>query len=66
MPVAAAADTGIAAVSLDGAQIKLEKAAIKGLGERLSGPVMLSGHPQYDSARAIWNSMHDKRPALIA
>ena len=36
------------------------------LGESLSGPVMLSGHPQYDAARTIWNGMHDKRPALIA
>ena len=27
---------------------------------------MLTGHPQYDAARTIWNGMHDKRPALIA
>jgi hypothetical protein len=27
---------------------------------------MLSGHPDYDGARSIWNGMHDKRPALIA
>lgn len=27
---------------------------------------MLPGHPQYDTARKIWNGMHDKRPALIA
>jgi len=65
-PEAVQADTGIAAVSLDGAEIELEKAAIKELGDALSGPVMLSGHPQYDSARMIWNGMHDKRPALIA
>jgi len=32
----------------------------------MTGPVLLSGHPDYDSARAIWNGMHDKRPALIA
>jgi len=60
------ADTSIRAVSLDGAEIELEKAAIKELGEALSGPVMLSGHPDYDGARQIWNGMHDKRPALIA
>jgi len=63
---ASQADTGIAAISLDGAEIELEKAAIKELGDAMSGPVMLSGHPQYDSARTIWNGMHDKRPALIA
>lgn len=65
-PDATQADTSIAAVSLDGAEIELERAAIKELGDALSGPVMLSGHPQYDSARMIWNGMHDKRPALIA
>ena len=65
-PVATQADTGIAAVSLDGAEIELSKAAIKELGDAMSGPVMLSGHPQYDEARMIWNGMHDKRPALIA
>jgi FAD/FMN-containing dehydrogenase len=65
-PEATQADTSIAAVSLDGAEIELEKAAIKELGEAMSGPVMLSGHPQYDGARAIWNGMHDRRPALIA
>ncbi len=65
-PVATQADTSIAAVSLDGADIELSKAAIRELGEATSGPVILSGHPQYDTARMIWNGMHDKRPALIA
>jgi FAD/FMN-containing dehydrogenase len=65
-PVATQADTGITAVSLDGSEIELTKAAIKELGNSMSGPVMLSGHPQYDSARTIWNGMHDKHPALIA
>ncbi len=65
-PVATEADTSIAGVSLDGAEIELEKAAIRELGEALNGPVLLSGHPGYDSARKIWNGMHDKRPALIA
>ena len=60
------ADTGIAAVSLDGREIELEKAAIKELGESMNGTLMLSGHPQYDAARMLWNGMHDKRPALIA
>jgi FAD/FMN-containing dehydrogenase len=65
-PEATEADTGIPAISLDGAAIELDGAAVVELGESLSGPVMLSGHPQYDSARAIWNGMHDKRPALVA
>jgi len=32
----------------------------------MTGPVLLSGHPDYDGARRIWNGMHDKRPAMIA
>jgi len=63
---ASRADTAIPAVSLDGAQIELEASVVRELGEGLSGPVLLSGHPQYDAARTIWNGMHDKRPALIA
>ena len=64
--VATHVNTSIRGISLDGAEIELEKAAIKELGDAMTGPVMLSGHPDFDGARTIWNSMHDKRPALIA
>ncbi len=64
--VATHANTSIRGISLDGAEIELEKAAIKELGDAMNGPLMLSGHPDYDGARKIWNGMHDKRPALIA
>jgi FAD/FMN-containing dehydrogenase len=60
------AATSIRAISLDGAEIELQRAVVRELGESLSGPVILSGDPQYDAARKIWNGMHDKRPALIA
>ncbi len=62
----APADTGIAAVSLDGAEIELEKAAVNELGSALDGTLMLSGHPRYDETRKVWNGMHDKHPAMIA
>jgi FAD/FMN-containing dehydrogenase len=65
-PVATEAESSIPAVSLDGKAIELERAAIRELGESLSGPVLLSGDPGYEEARRIWNGMHDKRPALIA
>lgn len=65
-PVATKADTTIPGISLSGAEIELEKAAIDELTESLSGSVLLSGHPAYDNVRKIWNGMHDKRPALIA
>ncbi len=64
--VATHANTSIRGISLGGAEIELEKVAIKELGDAMTGPVMLSGHPDYDGARTIWNGMHDKRPALIA
>ena len=65
-PVTTAANTSIRGISLNGDEIELERAAIKELGDAMTGPVMLTGHPDYDGARTIWNGMHDKRPALIA
>ena len=59
-------DTSIPGLSLDGAEIEIEKAAVEELSEALSGQVLLSGHPEYDVARKIWNGMHDRHPALIA
>jgi hypothetical protein len=60
------AGPGVPAVSLDGAEIELERAAVNELSESLTGSLMHSAHPEYDTARMIWNGMHDKRPALIA
>ena len=62
----ARADTGIRAISLDGREIELERAAIRELDAAMNGTVLLSGHPAYDGARKVWNGMHDRRPALIA
>jgi len=58
--------TSIKGISLSGSEIEIEQAAIKELGESMTGQVLLAGHPEYDTARKVWNGMHDKRPALIA
>jgi len=65
LAVAMRTDTSIPAVSLDGRAIELEKAAVNELIDSLAGDVLLSGHPEYDGTRALWNGMHDRRPALI-
>ena len=63
---ARAADRAIPAIALDGRQIELEAAAVRELGQACQGEVLLSGQVGYDSARKVWNGMHDKHPALIA
>ncbi|MDP3767247.1 MAG: FAD-dependent oxidoreductase, partial [Dehalococcoidia bacterium] len=40
--------------------------AIRNLGKRLAGRLLLPGDAGYDDARTIWNRTIDKRPALIA
>lgn len=64
--LASEARTSVHAVSLDGTDVELEKAAIRELADRLAGPVLLPVDDGYDTARRIWNGMHDKHPALIA
>jgi FAD/FMN-containing dehydrogenase len=39
---------------------------VASLRERLGGPVLTPGEAGYDDARAIFNSMIDRRPAMIA
>ncbi len=56
----------IRAVSLAGEELMLEAAAVKELGESLSGRLLLSGDDGYDAARTVWNGMIDKHPAMIA
>src|SRR6516164_3317846 len=38
----------------------------KHLLPNFSGRVIVPDHPEYESARRVWNGMIDKRPALIA
>jgi len=64
--LAANAESGVTAVSLDGKPIELSRSDVRDFGKQLAGPVLLAGDADYDNVRRIWNGMHDKRPALIA
>jgi len=59
------AQANVAAVSLAGSPIEVARDAIDELGKSLAGQLLLADNPRYDSARRIWNGIHDKRPALI-
>ena len=55
----------VAAVTGDGAEISLEKAAVKELSESLRGNLLLPGNVGYDTARKVLNRGIDKHPSLI-
>jgi FAD/FMN-containing dehydrogenase len=52
--------------TINGTNTTLDSAAADGLGRSLKGELLSPGAPGYDAARAIWNAMIDRRPALIA
>jgi len=54
------------AINTSGGEIVLEKAAIEELQGSLRGNLLMPGNAGYDNARALWNAMIDKHPALIA
>ena len=58
--------TDIPAISSSGGEIVLERAAIEELKGSLRGKLLMPGNAGYDNARAVWNAMIDKHPALIA
>jgi len=48
-----------------GAQVMLERAAVKELSDRLQGRLLLPGFDGYEAARRVLNPGIDKHPALI-
>ncbi len=48
-----------------GAEVVLDEEALQGLVAQTRGAVLCPGGEGYDDARAIWNGLIDRRPALI-
>jgi FAD/FMN-containing dehydrogenase len=46
-------------------QAALDQETVRGFTEGIRGAVLLPEDPSYDDARAIWNGLIDRRPALI-
>jgi FAD/FMN-containing dehydrogenase len=43
----------------------VERSDLSGLADGFAGEIVRPGDPGYDAARAVWNSMIDRRPALV-
>ena len=43
----------------------LGEATLADLRAEIRGEVVTRDDPGYDAARAVWNGMHDRRPALL-
>lgn len=56
----------IAAVTTDGESVSLERAAVEELALSLRGTLLNAASDGFHDARAVWNGMIDKSPALIA
>lgn len=62
---AAKVTADIDAVTGDGAEITLSRAAVQELADSLRGNVLLPGHAAYEDARHVINASIDRYPALI-
>jgi FAD/FMN-containing dehydrogenase len=56
----------IRVTTITGGETVLEEAAVEAFKSSLRGELLRPGDEGYDEARAVWNGMIDKRPALIA
>src|SRR5258708_6100838 len=63
---AAASGADISAVGLGGRQLTLKSGDIDDLRAGLRGELLTVEHPDYQTARRLWNPAFDRKPALIA
>jgi FAD/FMN-containing dehydrogenase len=61
----ATVEADVDAISGDGAEATLKRAAVQELADSLRGNLLLPGHAAYDEARRIRNASISKYPALI-
>lgn len=52
--------------TVDGGEIDLGLDVLNGWKARLRGPVLAPGDAGYEDSRTVWNSMIERRPAIIA
>ncbi len=52
-------------ITRNGNQINIDDRTLQAFGDQLVGSLLYSDHEEYDKARAVWNGMIDKHPALI-
>jgi len=58
-------DADVNAIAGDGAEVTLQRAAVREFGESLRGNLLLPGHEVYEEARRVLNASINKHPALI-
>jgi FAD/FMN-containing dehydrogenase len=56
----------IMVISQDGNRIEMDSARVDALRASLRGTLINPSEPGYHEARAVWNGMIDRRPALVA
>ncbi len=52
--------------TFDGGDLLLPGSSVEAFAASLRGDLLLRDHPDYDRTRRIWNSVFDRKPALIA
>ncbi len=51
--------------TIEGREIDLKQEKLDGLKQRLRGAVVLPGETGYEESRTVWNSIIDRKPAII-